>query len=72
MSRQCSKTGCSGPAVATLTYVYRDSTAVLGPLATYAEPLSAWAADGSVVLVRQPDGDQSRRLAPENITVDVS
>ena len=38
MSRQCSKTGCSGPAVATLTYVYRESTAVLGPLATYAEP----------------------------------
>ena len=38
MSRQCSKTGCAGPAVATLTYVYRDSTAVLGPLATYAEP----------------------------------
>lgn len=38
MSRQCSKTGCSDPAVATLTYVYRDSTAVLGPLATYAEP----------------------------------
>jgi Protein of unknown function (DUF3499) len=25
-------------AVATLTYVYNDSTAVLGPLATYAEP----------------------------------
>jgi hypothetical protein len=24
--------------VATLTYVYRDQTAVLGPLATYAEP----------------------------------
>ena len=24
--------------MATLTYVYRDSTAVLGPLATYAEP----------------------------------
>ncbi len=38
MSRQCSKTGCSDPAMATLTYVYRDSTAVLGPLATYAEP----------------------------------
>ena len=38
MSRQCSKTGCSGPAIATLTYVYRESTAVLGPLATYAEP----------------------------------
>ena len=26
------------PAVATLTYVYAESTAVLGPLATYAEP----------------------------------
>jgi len=26
--------------VATLTYVYSDSTAVLGPLATYAEPHS--------------------------------
>ena len=38
MLRQCSKTGCAGPALATLTYVYRESTAVLGPLATYAEP----------------------------------
>ncbi len=38
LSRQCSKTGCTGAAVATLTYVYRDSTVVLGPLATYAEP----------------------------------
>ena len=38
--RQCSKTGCRGGAVATLTYVYADQTAVLGPLATYAEPHS--------------------------------
>ena len=38
--RRCSKTGCGHPAVATLTYVYADSTAVLGPLATYAEPHS--------------------------------
>ncbi len=38
LKRQCSKAGCSGAAVATLTYVYADSTAVLGPLATYAEP----------------------------------
>jgi len=29
---------CQLPAVATLTYVYSDSTAVVGPLATYAEP----------------------------------
>jgi len=30
--------GCNQAAVATLTYVYADSTAVLGPLATQAEP----------------------------------
>ena len=36
--RQCSKTGCQGASVATLTYVYADQTAVLGPLATFAEP----------------------------------
>jgi Protein of unknown function (DUF3499) len=37
-TRRCSRSGCPGPAVATLTYVYQDSTAVLGPLATRAEP----------------------------------
>jgi hypothetical protein len=36
--RRCSRTACTLPAVATLTYVYADSTAVVGPLATYAEP----------------------------------
>lgn len=36
--RRCSRTACQRPAVATLTYVYADSTAVLGPLATFAEP----------------------------------
>ncbi|MEL4505222.1 DUF3499 domain-containing protein [Luteococcus sp. H138] len=30
--RRCTKTGCGSAAVATLTYVYADSTAVLGPL----------------------------------------
>lgn len=38
--RQCSRSACRHPAVATLTYVYAESTAVLGPLATYAEPHS--------------------------------
>jgi hypothetical protein len=36
--RLCSRSACRQSAVATLTYVYADSTAVLGPLATYAEP----------------------------------
>lgn len=38
--RNCSRTACAGPAVATLTYVYSDSTAVVGPLATWVEPHS--------------------------------
>ncbi|MGA0210057.1 MAG: DUF3499 family protein, partial [Candidatus Nanopelagicales bacterium] len=36
--RRCSKPSCNQSAVSTLTYVYADSTAVVGPLATYAEP----------------------------------
>jgi hypothetical protein len=39
-SRRCSRNGCSQPAVATLTYVYADSTAVVGPLAPHASPHS--------------------------------
>ncbi len=38
--RQCSRTACDSGAVATLTYVYSDQTAVLGPLANHAEPHS--------------------------------
>lgn len=38
MVRRCSRTACGMPAVATLTYVYADSTAVLGPLADVAVP----------------------------------
>jgi Protein of unknown function (DUF3499) len=36
--RSCSRSTCARSAVATLTFDYSDSTAVLGPLATYAEP----------------------------------
>jgi hypothetical protein len=38
LSRRCSRTACSKAAIATLTYVYGDQTAVVGPLATFAEP----------------------------------
>ena len=37
-SRRCSRAGCPHPAASTLTYAYRDSTAVLGPLANQVEP----------------------------------
>lgn len=38
--RRCSRSACSAPAVATLTYAYAESTAVLGPLAPFVEPHS--------------------------------
>ncbi|MDP5227359.1 MULTISPECIES: DUF3499 domain-containing protein [Arthrobacter] len=38
--RMCSRSACREAAMATLTYVYADSTAVLGPLAVYPEPHS--------------------------------
>lgn len=42
----------------------------LGPALRAA--LSAWAADGSVLLVCEPDGDQSARLKSEGVTQDLS
>lgn len=38
--RRCCRPGCPHYAVATLTFVYSDSTAVVGPLATAREPHS--------------------------------
>ena len=38
--RRCCRPGCPHYAVATLTFVYSDSTAVVGPLATVPEPHS--------------------------------
>ncbi len=39
-ARRCSRSGCANAAVATLTYVYAESTAVVGPLASFSEPHS--------------------------------
>jgi hypothetical protein len=39
-SRCCSRTACKQSPVYTLTYVYKDSTAVLGPLEGYVDPHS--------------------------------
>ena len=40
VGRRCSKSGCRESATKTLIYIYSDSTAVLGPLSTFAEPHS--------------------------------
>ncbi len=39
-ARLCSRVSCGAEAIATLTYVYSDSMAVLGPLSENAEPHS--------------------------------
>jgi hypothetical protein len=38
--RCCSRTACKRSPVYTLTYMYKESTAVLGPLSAYADPHS--------------------------------
>jgi hypothetical protein len=38
--RLCSKVACSSAAISTLTFVYEDSMAVLGPLSPSVEPHS--------------------------------
>lgn len=54
--RRCSRTGCTNPAVATLTYVYADSTAVVGPLATSAEPHSYDLCEAHALRLTAPRG----------------
>jgi hypothetical protein len=43
-------------AVATLTYIYSDSTAVVGPLATYAEPHSYDLCEEHAIRLTAPKG----------------
>lgn len=54
--RVCSRTGCLQPAVATLTYAYSDSTAVVGPLATASEPHSYDLCEEHAVGLTAPKG----------------
>jgi len=51
--------------VATLTYVYSDSTAVLGPLATYAEPHAYDLCEAHSQRLSAPRGWEVLRLAPD-------
>ncbi len=51
--------------MATLTYVYADSTAVLGPLATYAEPHCYDLCAEHAERLTAPRGWEVMRLAPQ-------
>ena len=64
-ARRCSRTACGRNASTTLTYVYADQTAVLGPLATYAEPHAYDLCDAHSERLSAPRGWEVLRLAPD-------
>jgi len=67
--RACSRASCRAIASKTLTYIYADSTAVLGPLATFAEPhsydlclqhsLTLTVPNGWSVIKQEPEGESA-------------
>ena len=54
--RVCSRVSCRAAASMTLTYIYADSTAVLGPLATFSEPHSYDLCDKHSARLTVPNG----------------
>jgi len=57
-NRPCSRVGCTGRATTTLTYVYADSMAVLGPLSHDSEPHSYDLCDRHAARLSAPQGWQ--------------
>jgi len=64
--RRCSRTACGRPATTTLTYVYADQTAVVGPLATYAEPHAYDLCDAHSERLSAPRGWEVLRLVNDD------
>ncbi|MEH0059327.1 DUF3499 domain-containing protein [Auritidibacter ignavus] len=67
--RQCSKTGCKSPAAATLTFNYRDSTVVVGPMSQRAEPHAHDLCARHAVEMTAPVGWEMMRLFPDENAV---
>jgi hypothetical protein len=65
--RRCSRTACGRPATTTLTYVYADQTAVVGPLATYAEPHAYDLCDAHSERLSAPRGWEVLRLSQDHL-----
>lgn len=67
--RHCSRSSCARKATLTLTYIYADSIAVVGPLATYSEPhaydlceihgAKLTVPNGWEVIRREPNGQET-------------
>ena len=67
--RRCTRAACPNAAVATLTYVYADQTAVLGPLALTAEPHAYDLCEEHAQRLSAPRGWEVLRLAPDPATL---
>ena len=63
-TRCCSRTACKQSPVYTLTFVYRDSTAVLGPLSAYEEPNTYDLCEKHAARLVAPRGWDIVRLPP--------
>jgi Protein of unknown function (DUF3499) len=64
-ARRCSRAACGRSAITTLTYVYADQIAVLGPLATYAEPHAYDLCEAHSERLSAPRGWEVLRLASD-------
>lgn len=62
-SRRCTRNGCGQPAVATLTYRYADSTAVVGPLVARRDPHAYDLCGAHAARLTAPRGWQLVRVA---------
>lgn len=65
MGRLCTRTGCGQMAVATLTYVYADKTAVIGPLSPRVDPASYDLCEAHAERLTAPRGWDVIRLPGE-------
>lgn len=72
LARRCSRPPCGRPAVNTLTYVYADQTAVLGPLSLYAEPHAYDLCATHSERLSAPRGWEVLRLAPDPASLEPS
>lgn len=63
--RRCSRPSCTRHAAATLTYIYSDSTAVLGPLSDVVEPHGYDLCANHADRLTAPRGWELIRIVPE-------
>ena len=67
--RSCSRVSCRAAATMTLTYIYAESRAVLGPIATFAEPHSYDLCERHAARLTVPNGWSVEREALNSVGV---